>query len=116
MGSRKEIFSKIYLLVRNIPKGKVLTYGLVADLLEKNFNFKVSPRVVGFALHRNKDNKKVPCHRVVFADGSLSLSFAFGGEKEQRKKLKAEGVVFDEDGKVNLEKSLWQISGISHRL
>jgi alkylated DNA nucleotide flippase Atl1 len=42
--------------------------------------------------HKNSDPAQVPCHRVVFADGSLSKNYAFGGEKAQRAKLKSEGV------------------------
>lgn len=96
----KHVFDKIYFVVSKIPKGKVLTYGRVALLLEKEFGVKVSPRLVGFALHRN-NKKEVPCHRVVFADGSLSKSFAFGGIKAQKHKLKSEGVFFRKGGKVD---------------
>lgn len=94
MGARE----KIYNFVSKIPKGKVATYGQVA----KECGVK-SPRQVGFWLHKNVDPKKIPCHRVVFADGSLSKNYAFGGERGQRKKLLDEGVTFMEK-KVNLEK------------
>lgn len=97
----KGVFNKIYFVVSKIPKGKVLTYGHVALILEKEFGVWISPRLVGFALHWN-NQKEVPCHRVVFADGSLSRSFVFGGVKAQKHKLKSEGVFFTKDDRVNL--------------
>ena len=90
----------VYDLVSRIPKGKVLTYGAVARELGLK-----TPRQVGWILHRNDDHQHVPCHRVVFADGSLSGNYAFGGSDAQRQWLKSEGVVFKGD-KVNLTKSL----------
>jgi len=65
-----------------------MTYGKVAKAIGTR-----DARRVGQALHANKD-PNTPCHRVVFADGSLAPGYAFGGEKEQRKKLQAEGVKF----------------------
>lgn len=91
---------KIFNLVSKIPKGKVMTYGQIA----KKLGIK-SPRLVGRVLHQNIDPKNIPCHRVVFADGSLSYSYAFGGIKEQRENLEKEEVTFIKQ-KVNLEKDL----------
>lgn len=90
---------KVYNFVSKIPKGKAATYGQVA----KACGLK-SARQVGQILHQNTDPVHIPCHRVVFADGSLSKNYAFGGEKAQRKKLQGEGVVFV-GGKVNLAKN-----------
>jgi methylated-DNA-protein-cysteine methyltransferase related protein len=85
----KTVRNRIYNFVSKIPKGYVATYGQVA----KKCGLK-SARTVGFWLHRNSDPEKIPCHRVVFSDGSLSKNYVFGGEKEQRVKLKSEGVEF----------------------
>jgi methylated-DNA-protein-cysteine methyltransferase-like protein len=85
----------IYNLVTKIPKGRVTTYGDIAKYLGLK-----TPRIVGWVLHQNTDGDKVPCHRVVFADGRVSTGYAFGGEEVQRAKLEAEGVDF-QDGKVN---------------
>ncbi len=93
-------FERIYEIVKTIPEGKVMTYGEVA----KKANV-ATPRIVGFALHVNKDPKNIPCHRVVFTDGKLSPGYAFGGEGEQKKKLIEEGVQFLENGRVDLKKS-----------
>ena len=96
-------FEKIYEVVKRIPKGRVATYGQVAA-------FAGNPRwsqIVGYALHVNPDTSSIPCHRVVNRFGQTAKAFAFGGEDAQRKLLEAEGVSFTSDGKVDMEKHLW---------
>lgn len=90
-------YQRIYEIVKKIPIGKVLTYKQVSILANV-----ATPRVVGFALHVNPDEKQIPCHRVVFADGSLTTGFAFGGKDEQKRRLEKEGVKFDTKGRVLL--------------
>lgn len=92
-------FQKVYEIVKTIPKGAVISYGGIASLTG---NPRMSRRV-GQALHVNPDPEHIPCHRVVFKDGSLAPSYAFGGDSAQRKLLTEEGVGFDEDGKVKKE-------------
>ena len=89
-------FDKVYLVVKDIPRGKVASYGSVARLVGN----KSMSRQVGWALHVNPDPDNIPCHRVVFKDGSLSAAFAFGGRNAQRALLEKEGVMFDEKGRV----------------
>ena len=72
-----------------------------------NLKSKITPRIVGFALHANRD-QKVPCHRVVNKDGRLAPNFAFDGYKEQRRRLLAEGTKFRDEMHVDLEKCLWE--------
>ena len=91
-------FSKVYAVVRDIPRGSVMRYGEVARLAG---NPRAS-RAVGFALHRNPAPGVIPCHRVVFRDGSLSPGFAFGGREVQRRLLEEEGVRFTPDGRVDM--------------
>ena len=93
-------FEKIYEVVKGIPKGKVATYGQVA-LLAGNPRWS---RVVGYALHNNPEPQVIPCHRVVNREVRLAPAFAFGGEKIQRQLLESEGIVFEPNGRVNLEK------------
>lgn len=81
-----KVFERIYQEVRKIPKGKTVTYGEIAKRVG------TTPRVVGFGLHQNPDSKHIPCHRVVFKNGSLAKGYAFGGPKEQKRKLVSEGV------------------------
>jgi methylated-DNA-protein-cysteine methyltransferase-like protein len=90
----------VFKFVAKIPKGKVMTYGQISKKLEIN-----SPRAVGQILHKNVDPKNIPCHRVVFVNGRLSKSYAFGGEKIQKEKLEKEGIKFI-GGKVDLKKHL----------
>ncbi len=89
---------RIYEAVKRIPKGRVATYGQVAELAgDKNM-----ARAVGNALHRNPDPENIPCYRVVNAKGELAGAFAFGGEDVQAKLLEADGIPVI-DGKVDLE-------------
>lgn len=81
---------KVYALVSKIPKGKVSTYGSIA----KKAGLK-SARTVGMYIHTNKDPEKVPCHRVVFANGSLSRGYGMGGIKKQKERLLKEGAKID---------------------
>lgn len=95
-------FNKIYKVVSKIPKGKVLTYKKVAEVSGVN-----NPRMVGFALHANKNPDEIPCHRVIKSDGHLAKGYAYGGIKAQAEKLEKEGVVFLSRNKVDLSKSLF---------
>lgn len=78
------LFAAIYKEVQKIPPGQTKTYGQIAKAVHTH------PRVVGMALHRNPSPDTIPCHRVVFKDGSCSLSFAFGGESAQKELLDKE--------------------------
>ena len=93
-------FEKIYEVVKSIPEGKVATYGQVA-LLAGNPRW---ARVVGYALHVNPEPGIIPCHRVVNREGKVAPGFAFGGEGIQRQLLESEGIVFEPDGRIDLEK------------
>jgi methylated-DNA-protein-cysteine methyltransferase related protein len=95
-------FEKIYSVVSKIPRGKVLTYKIVAELSGiKN------PRLVGFYLHRNPDPKKISCHRVIKSGGTLAKGYAFGGMKKQKEILQKEGVEIPKNGKIDLGRFLF---------
>ena len=89
--------SKVYELVKQIPAGKVLTYGMIAQKLGKPG----WARRVGWVLAQNRD-PKIPCHRVVDRNGRLAPNFAFGGWRKQRRRLLAEGVKFKDNMHVDL--------------
>ncbi|MBP7059823.1 MAG: MGMT family protein [Lachnospiraceae bacterium] len=97
-------YEKIYSVVRQIPYGKVASYGQVAALAGN----KRWSRVVGYALHVNPDEKGIPCYRVVTKDGYPSKAFAFGGENKQIELLMSEGIEFV-DGHVDMRKYCWDI-------
>ena len=90
---------RIYEAVRKIPRGKVATYGRVAELAG---NPRMS-RAVGNALHKNPDPEHIPCYRVVNAKGELAEAFVFGGVNMQEKLLEADGIEVV-NGRVDLEK------------
>lgn len=90
---------RIYEAVKQIPKGRVATYGKVAEMAG---NPRMS-RAVGNALHKNPDPDHIPCYRVVNSKGELAGAFAFGGEEVQRKLLEADGIEVV-NGKVDLKK------------
>lgn len=95
-------FTKIYEVVKKIPRGKVCTYGQIALLVG---NPRLS-RVVGYALHVNPEPGVIPCHRVVNRNGEVSRAFAFGGENMQIQLLEDEGVEFVA-GRVPLDRYMW---------
>jgi O-6-methylguanine DNA methyltransferase len=88
---------QVYELLRTIPKGKVTTYGQIAELMGN----RAWARAVGNALHENPNGDKYPCYKVVNSRGELSCAYAFGGKDEQKRRLEAEGIVVENE-KVNL--------------
>lgn len=91
-------FEQVYQLVKQVPSGKVVTYGQIAKKLGSR-----DARKVGWALHANKEENQVPCHRVVNNQGRLAPNFAFDGPEKQRRRLEADGVKFLANGKVDLK-------------
>lgn len=80
---------KVYDFLRTIPQGKVVTYGQIAEYLgNKNL-----ARVVGNILHKNPDEYKNPCYKVVDRNGNLSKHYAFGGIEKQKEKLENNGII-----------------------
>ena len=94
---------RIYEVVKKIPKGKVATYGQIAELAGD----KRMARAVGNALHKNPDPDNIPCFRVVNSKGELAGEFAFGGAGKQEKLLMADGIEVT-DGRVNLKEYQWE--------
>jgi len=95
----KNFFGRVYDIVREIPEGKVMTYGQIAAKIGTK-----DARRVGQALHANKEGSGIPCHRVVNKDGRLAPSYAFGGYHEQRNRLITEGIKFIDELHVDLTK------------
>ncbi|MCD8286837.1 MAG: MGMT family protein [Clostridia bacterium] len=93
----------VYEYLKTVPKGKVVTYGQVARAI----GAPRASRQVGRALHINPQPGIIPCHRVVFKDGSLAPAFAFGGMQIQAELLRSEGVEVT-GGKVDLAKYGWK--------
>ena len=96
-------FQRVWQSTAKIPQGRVTTYGDIARSIGTR-----DARRVGHALHANRNNQ-VPCHRVVFGDGSLAPGYAFGGPRVQKNKLLSEGVSFKSDGKVDLSQFFFHL-------
>lgn len=96
-------YDEVYEIVREIPEGKVATYGQIALIL----GHPRAARAVGYALHANPLPGIIPCHRVVNREGRLAPAFAFGGEMRQKELLENEHVFVDDENIVLLEKYLW---------
>ena len=96
------VFSRFYDIVRQIPPGKVATYGQVARLA----GMPRCARTVGYAMAGCAD-PSVPCHRVVDRFGSTKACFDTFAPGTQRALLEAEGVTFRLDGTVDLAQCLW---------
>jgi methylated-DNA-protein-cysteine methyltransferase related protein len=88
---------RVYAIVRRIPPGRVMTYGQIAELLGEGY----TPRTVGFVMHASPDG--TPWHRVLNAQGAISTGrIALPHDKQQRM-LEQEGVVFDKNGRCDLQ-------------
>lgn len=99
---------QIYAITRNIPVGKVATYGQLARIAKKPR----AARAIGAFMRTNPFAPEVPCHRVVAYDGSLNGYFGKTKLDTKRQMLEAEGVFFKGE-KVDLRRSLWQNEDIS---
>ena len=97
-------FDKVYKAVKQIPRGKVATYGQIACAVGSPR----SARQVGYALHVNPQPYVIPCHRIVNRFGQLAPEFAFGGREVQAMLLLQEGVMVDEEYNVDLKKYQYQ--------
>ncbi|MBI5169285.1 MAG: MGMT family protein [Candidatus Eisenbacteria bacterium] len=102
--TKGETYRRIFAMVRRIPKGKVASYGQVAEWS----GLPRQARLVGYALHASAADV-VPWHRVVNAAGVLSLGkLDPSGALTQRLRLEAEGVRFDARGRVRMEHHRWK--------
>jgi len=101
-GERSGAYAEVYAMVRRIPRGRVMTYGQIATLIEN----RLSPRAVGWAMHGCPDG--VPWQRVVNASGGCSTDrLPDIPEGLQRAMLEAEGVEFRENGTIEIERYRW---------
>jgi methylated-DNA-protein-cysteine methyltransferase-like protein len=94
-------YERIYTVVRQVPVGKVATYGDVARLA----GLHGQARLVGYALHALRPHSSVPWHRVVNAKGGISLGhIRMDAALEQRIRLEAEGIEFNAKGRISLDR------------
>ena len=96
-----EFRKRVYEITARIPLGKVSCYGQIAFLA----GHPRAARIVGALMHTAPSD--LPCHRVLYKDGSLCPGEVFGGPARQREMLEDEGVAFLPDGRVDMKKCLW---------
>ena len=93
---------RVYKLVKRIPKGRVMTYGQIAEILGEGY----TARTVGYVMH-GADVEKVPWQRVINAQGKCSTGKMTLPLNLQQKILESEGIKFDKNGRCNLSALLW---------
>lgn len=96
-------YQKIYNAVKRIPKGKVATYGQIAQLA----GLPGHARQVGYALS-HLDESDIPWHRVINAKGEISPRWHPDLENEQAQRLREEGINITPAGKISLNTYRWQ--------
>lgn len=99
----KGFCERVVKFIRSIPPGKVATYGQIAD-------YAGNPRAareVAYILHSSSEKENLPWQRVINSKGRISMKPGHGYEL-QRQLLEDEGVVFDEDDRIDFNRFLWQ--------
>jgi methylated-DNA-protein-cysteine methyltransferase related protein len=95
---------RAYELVLRIPRGRVMTYGLVARVLGVGYD----ARAIGNIMYATpQDERQIPWHRVINSQGACSTAGLTTPPDLQQRLLEAEGVVFNEKGRCKLETYLW---------
>ena len=92
---------RVYKIVRQIPRGRVMTYGQIAVMLGEGY----TPRTVGFVMH-GANEEQTPWHRVINSQGRCSTGGVVLPADKQQRMLEAEGVKFT-GGKCDLETFIW---------
>lgn len=103
VGSHLSTHERIYAAVRRIPRGRVATYGQIAEVA----GLPRQPRLVGYALHALSSSTAVPWHRVVNARGMVSIRSDGAASLSQMLLLEREGISFDARGRLSLERFGW---------
>src|SRR5262245_9499854 len=109
--SRVNRYATIWSIIRKIPRGRVATYGQIAELA----GLEGHARQVGYALHNLPARNDVPWHRVVNSRGEISPRSAGDSHELQKFLLEEEGVEFDLRGRMNLKRFQWRPSPARRR-
>ena len=101
------VYERILQVVRQIPAGRVATYGQVAMIAGG-----CTPRMVGYCLAALEAGSDVPWQRVINCQGRISPRSSGHGSQFQRELLIEEGVKFDNEGRVSFEEFGWNGAGV----
>jgi methylated-DNA-protein-cysteine methyltransferase related protein len=100
------VYERIYAAVRQIPRGKVATYGQIATIVDR-----CTARMVGYAMAALRRRTDVPWQRVINAKGEISTRSGGDGAVRQRRLLEKEGIRFDRGGRVDFKRYRWKNRG-----
>ncbi|MDO6736588.1 MGMT family protein [Wenyingzhuangia sp. 2_MG-2023] len=100
---KQDFFKRVYQVAKQIPEGRVTSYGAIAQYL----GVKSSARVVGWAMNASHGDMSVPAHRVVNRVGLLSGKHHFEGTNLMQQLLESEGVIVKDNKVQNLEQIYW---------
>jgi len=96
-------YDQAYELVRQIPPGRVATYGQIASYIDR-----CTPRMVGYAMAATPQGQGIPWHRVINSNGMISIRASGDRDILQQALLETEGVFFNENGRVNMDAVGWK--------
>ena len=102
--NNENFFERVYEVARQIPYGKVTSYGAIAKAL----GAARSARMVGWAMNASHNREDVPAHRVVNRVGLLSGKHHFGGTNLMQQLLESEGIEVIDNQIINFEKQFWE--------
>jgi len=97
-----DLYERIYAVVRQIPQGKVASYGQISKLTG------TTARQVGYAMAALSQDSKIPWQRLVNSKGEISRRSRGEGHEYQRLLLEAEGVALNSSGKIDLDRYAWE--------
>ncbi|MHA2007910.1 MAG: MGMT family protein [Promethearchaeota archaeon] len=104
-----EFTQNVIHIIKNIPKGRVLTYGFIAKLAGKPR----AARQVSWVLHSSSKRYHLPWHRVISSNGKLSMK-SIEDKQYHKKLLELEGVKFPKEYQIDLKKYFWNIDSIEN--
>ena len=99
----KDFFDLVYQVCREIPFGRVTSYGAIANYLGSNRG----ARMVGWAMNNAHKMPEIPAHRVVNRNGQLTGKMHFSSPNEMEERLKKEGINVQNDKIINFEEVFW---------
>jgi methylated-DNA-protein-cysteine methyltransferase-like protein len=98
----ESLFPRIYEVVRQVPRGRVASYGQIAEIVGAGSD----ARMVGYAMHATPEGSDVPWQRIVNREGKISIPGQGGAI--QRMRLEAEGIAFDARGRIDMKRFGWE--------
>ncbi|WP_121964346.1 MGMT family protein [Myroides sp. N17-2] len=104
MAAEESFFERVFTVARQIPEGRVTTYGAIARAI----GAARSARMVGYAMNASHNDDTVPAHRVVNRNGMLTGKFHFDGTNLMQQLLENEGVEVIDNKVVNFKELLWE--------